>query len=494
MFKAKLLASSVLFFSSLVSADIFKADSQFTNQEYSAAYEGYLAASKLGNPHAHYQLANMYMKGLGVEQDMISAILYYALAAEYDFHNANAVLQSIYDSLPEETVSEVSKLIDGYIAQHGKVSINNAYFPVILEDKLSTKIMFGEDTVPQTKFYSEEVELQDYFDEFEDEEGNISLEINALTPPQPPILVIDHDIHWDGSVRHTEQLQKYGGTFDGTRELMDGIANYPLEVPTFDGKPVEFLSRAYMGAAVYDKFTLVRRYENAYEQILRQSNRLKTDPSLNAQYQYATALINFPWLKQDEGEAERILASLANLGHSPAMLEYGLLLYREQRELPAAIHWIAESAKYGLTRAEYRLGKLLQSSPWVFTDDSKALFWFELAAQDGHVQATLRAIEILLLSNNENIRNPITASSYLDSIAESQARNPEYFYLRAQLLRQAEEKDFKQIFDDFRQAILLGNQLNWDVSDWQALLDRMMQGNITIGDEGLCEDNDEQCG
>ncbi len=108
------------------------------------------------------------------------------------------------------------------------------------------------------------------------------------------------------------------------------------------------------------------------------------------------ALLNFPWLSQKEGEAEERLLALSIAGHPGAMYEYGMLLYREQRDIPVAIQWISQSSKYGLARAEYRLGKILTSSPWVEHDEEKALFWFESAMTKAHLPSAIRAIDIKL--------------------------------------------------------------------------------------------------
>lgn len=499
MLRAALLTTGLLATSLCHSVDIFKTDAHFTSKNYKLAYQGYVDATERGNPHAHYQLAQMYFKGLGVEKDLLNAILHYAYAAEYDFHNSQNVLNSILASLPAESQEKVSKVISQFITTQGKATIDAKYFPKVLEQYLSQQLTFGEGEELQTKFYADDYDIEDYLisetssADFDDEESTGDELLAIITPPKPPFLIVDHDIHTDGSVRHYREVQKLGGNFDGARDLLEGLTLFPLAPPSLDGQPVEFASRAYMGAAVHDKFTLVNDYEEIYRGVIMRVKKLKAENTLNARYEYASAMVNFPWLEENEGDAERIYLELANLGHSPAMFEYGLLLYRQQKDLDEAIRWIGEAAKYGLIRAEYRIGKILQSSPWVEQDEQKALYWFKSAAKKGVNMAKIRATDIMLTSSDPNLIDLPTAKSYLSELESSESQNPEYFYLLARSLMLEQKKDFKTIFEHLRKAISLGQLTNWDVGEWEDLLNTMMQGNITISSEGNCADDPSLC-
>ena len=100
--------------SSVFAADIFKADRLFTEKNYHQAKQEYLKAAKIGNPHAYYQLANMYYKGLGSEQDPLNALIYFSLAAEYNFHNSEEVLNTILKGISAESRDTVINTLNEY--------------------------------------------------------------------------------------------------------------------------------------------------------------------------------------------------------------------------------------------------------------------------------------------------------------------------------------------------------------------------------------------
>lgn len=495
MRKFILLYFSLIWASCCFAVDIFKTDKYFSDKQYELALQGYLDAAERGNPHAYYQLGNMYIKGLGVEQDVMNGIMYFALAAEYDFHTSSKILDKILSQLPPENVPAINNAIEAFIKQQDPDKIKQELFPIIIEKNLDIKLVFGDDEALQTQFYGDDVtnnlSLNDVF--ILDEDAQVEDLANLGVAPKKPLYIVDHDVHWDGSVRYYRQVQKMSGEIN-TADIINELTQYPLAIPKLDGRPVEFLSRAYLGAATYDKFSLLNENPDLYHKINRYIIKLKKDTSLNAQFEYATALINFPWVSREEGGAEKILLKLSKLGHSAAMFEYGLLLYRTQRDVEQGIHWIAESAKYGLTRAEYRLGKLLQSSPWVEYEPRKALYWFESAATKGSNEAKIRAVDIMLTSKDIDLIDIDKANTYLSELKGSQSSNPEYFYLLAQSMRLAQEKDFKGIFANLRKAISMGQLSNWDVSEWQDQLNTLMQGNVSITQEGSCAENPESCG
>jgi len=213
------------------------------------------------------------------------------------------------------------------------------------------------------------------------------------------------------------------------------------------------------------------------------SKKLKKSENINDQYQYVMALFNFPWLKQEEGEAIDKLKSLARRGHPGAMYEYGFKLYREQTDIPNAIMWLSQSSSYGLARAEFRLGKMLISSPWVVKDEAKALHWFESALKKDFPAAAIAAADLRLNAENESLHKVSKAIEYLDMAANSQKKNPEFYYLNAISHLKRENRNFVEVVKNLKKAINLGEQYSWDVSAWESLLDRLTVGQIRVTDD-----------
>ncbi|MFY8328140.1 tetratricopeptide repeat protein [Pseudoalteromonas sp. ZZD1] len=462
-------------------ADILKTDSYFTAKQYDLAKTGYMEAAKLGNPHAYYQLARMYTKGLGVEQDVINALIYYSLAAEYDYFDAQKVIDNTLVTLAPESKAAFIKVMNDYKSKLGKQAIDAKYFPIIQQDSLSKHITFDGSEKLKRAFYSE-----DFMEDSIANLNNLAIEEGGnedatyMPTPKEPYLILDIDIAEDGSIRNYYEVQNMGGP---ASRLINEFILFPQPKPSIDNQPTNFVHRVFLGAAVYSKSILIDKNEPMYAQILRTSKRLKQGTKLNERYQYAMALLNFPWLTSNPIEAEQKLLALAKLGHPSAMYEYGMLLYREQRNITEGIYWISQASKYGLIRAEFRLGMILNSSPWVQQDQSKALFWFSSAMNKGDVNAAIRAIDIKLTAHDKSLLNIESAVQDLKNIEHTHANNPEYYYLLALSFRDRETRDFSQFVSNMRIAINRGNSLNWNTSEWQELLDKSTVGTVYITDE-----------
>lgn len=478
MFRKLLLVISLFFPFSGFSADIFKADRLFTSGEYPQAKQEYLLAANIGNPHAYYQLAMMYSKGLGVTKDPLNALIYFSLASEYNFHNSKELVDKTLNATPEAERETLEQLLNNFKKTHGKNSINSEFFPIIEQTNLDKKITFEGLAEQENKWVGDQNEgndlVNDYLESIQ-EDDDLSL---IMSSPLKPVIILEHDVNADGSIRYYSEVQKIGAPLN----LVKNFILFPSKKPEFNGQPIEFINRTYIGAAAYSKFTFLREDPKLYEKILRLNQKLSQGTSIQDQYKYAMLLLNFPWLSQEDGEVDKRLLDLANKGHSLAMYEYGIKLYLEQKNIPQAIYWISQAGKYGLVRAEYRLGKLLQTSPWVVHDDKKALFWYELAMEKNHAPSTLRAIEIKLTSQDKSLHDLDKAISYLESIKDSESNNPEYYYLLALSHKDRKNRDFTQVVENLEIAIRKGSIANWDVSGWQDLLSRLTTGTVYIND------------
>lgn len=468
--------------------DIFLADKYFTEQKYALAKKEYLASAKVGNPHAYYQLGNMYHKGLGGEKDAVNAMLYFYLAAEQKFHNSEQIITNILESLPKENQHSILQVLEDYKKSHGIENIITQYFPVLETGDPIETIKFNGEATRKTVYHPQDIELDDYqpntfggdlsFDASSDEAfSDDSIELVRSTP-RTPFLIIDHDIASDGSIRYTSEVQKFGHY----QPLIEQFILFPIEVPMHGEQAVDFASRTYLGAAAFNKFALIRENEKMYEQVVRQTRKFRKGGTVNDQFNLAMLMLNFPWIEQENTEAEQILLRLSETGHSPAMYEYGFKLYREQRDLAQAIHWLSEASKYGLVRAEYRLAKILQTSPWVIKDEKKALFWFESAMSKGDIESHIAAVDILFNSKNKEVANYDKAVKYLLALTETANNDPRYNYLLALKYRTGANRNIKLAVENLETAILRGQMKNWDVSSWQDLLTRITTGNIFVTD------------
>lgn len=463
--------------------DVLKANTEFKRQNYTAALPLYEEGAKLGNAHAQYQLGVMYLKGLGIEPSTVSSMIYLSLAAEQRYYNAQSIIEQMRSSLDEQELS----LLDSAIKEQRVVHQNyqHQFLPELNQNNIDKRVTFdGENALTQKVYFEELVEFQNFDDElqnigggFDELDGSESLDV-AIVVNNPGFLVVENDVASDGSVRYIREIQKSGNT----KRFVDAYKLFPLGQPELGQKPTEFVHRAYMGAAIDDQFYLNNNLPRLYKETRRVLRAAKDNPTVESLYQYAMSMIIFPWMESEEDEAETLLKQLAEKGHPGAMYEYGLQLYMQQKDIPDAITWITQASKYGLSRAEYRLGKLFLTSPWIINDERKALFWFESAAEKGDGAAALHVAKIKLTTKNESLIDVSGAIQYLDTIASSQNVNPEYQYLLSISYRLRPQRDFKKSVELLEKAISMGMRTNWDTSEWQALLAKMLEGNISVID------------
>ena len=487
----KIVTSTFLtiYATSALSTDIFYADKQFTQHNYVKALSAYKKATEVGNPHAYYQLGRMYLQGLGTEANILDSIAFYSLAAEQDFHKAQMILDQIINELPVESHPKILLFIEEISQKYSYSIIRAKYFPVIKFSLLDDKIMFdGKDSL-QTVFHPEDIDLESLetsnsasfsFDDEDSDFGGVDDPFGTvLTQQTTPFLIIDHDIKKDGSIHNVNDVQKFGLHMN----LLNEFKLFPLAKPEFQNQPTEFPSRSYLGAASFSKFTMLRENERMYRTIVKKKQFFAKQNTLNDQFNLAMLLLNFPWLGQDEYDAESLLLTLAEQGHSPAMYEYGMKLYREQRKLDQAIEWISEASKYGLSRAEYRLGTILESSPWVENDEKKALFWYTSAFEKNNTSAGIRATRLLLNAAEPSLHNVDLAVEFLERLEETELNNPEFYFLKALVHRKDKYRDISLTVRYLRDAIFKAQIANWETNDWEELLNRITQGTIYVTDE-----------
>ncbi|RDV29116.1 sel1 repeat family protein [Alteromonas aestuariivivens] len=459
------------------SVNLLKANTEFKNQQYQQAFSLYEEGARVGSAHAYYQLGVMYSKGLAVQADTLTSLVYFALAAEQKYHNAETVVKNMLANLNEEELSDINQLLEEYVAEQHQ--IQQQYLPAINPKNLDYKVTFEGKTALEQKFHPETLDDEPFEDFYSGDDEEEDLDSNGLIiTEQPGFLVVENDVAADGSVRYISEVQKSGSV----RRYVDSYKLFPLEKPDLNGKPVEFVNRAYLGVAASDKFQLIEELPRLYGETRKIIRAAEQSESLEDQYQYAMAMIMFPWLEEQPNQARELLKQLAIQGHPSAMYEYGLQLYMAQEDIPEAVKWITEASKFGLARAEYRLGKLLLTSPWVIHDESKALFWFESAMQKSHEAAALHAAHIKLTAKNQQLRDVEGAIQYLSRVEATQGLNPEYYYLLALSYKDRPDRDYKLAFQNLEKAIFMAGQANWDTSEWEGLLAKLLQGNITVTD------------
>ena len=511
---------------SFLHANVLKGDQFFKEEQFDLAKAEYQLSAQVGSAHAYYQLGTIFLKGLGSNApDPFKALIYFSLAAEYEFSDAQDVVTKMLADLPKEKQEVAKGVISDYRKRFG-VSVTQAnYFPEINQDVLDNLVMFGDSAEPGqvelddnsfnvstdfindfyaennvgsggADFYSQDDFGQDDFTQedlsldsgFVDENGD-STDDQVLVAPvvtnntQPgeayfEIFILDVDIAPDGSLRDLDMLKD---TYRVPLQLAP-LKQMNVGSPNSGDEKTYMPYRHYNTRALLNRFSVQDRYPRFYALQRRLIKRQRDKTSADDKYKLAMNLIFYPWLESEEGEAEKLLKELAEAHHPRGQYEYGYLLYRQQKDIKQGIYWLEQASKYGVVDAEYRLARILKEGYWVKNDDEKALFWFDKAAQQGNVVAKRKIAEIQLLSKNENLVDIESGYAILNSITEEQEGNPEYQYLQAIAHAKKKERNFRQAVVHLRKAIDLGESFNWDVAKWKTQLAAWTTGRVSVTD------------
>ncbi|WNC72824.1 hypothetical protein RGQ13_02280 [Thalassotalea psychrophila] len=480
-------------------ATSLQADGLLYHKKYQAAFDIYMEAAKIGDAEAQYQLGVIHLKGLGQSINNFKAIIWFSLAAEHKHKNA----QQIYDQLLNDISAKDKALVLSSISQFqqrfGLASIKEKHFPKLITDHVNEVIRYGEQQLiyPQSSLSDITYSFSDistdtdaelgYNDDFGDDEFGdddfgddpaIASLGNKLQEASISSLVADFDIAQDGSLRHGEVKRAIGDE----RFAMYNLHTNPMPSPEFNQQPSHFIHRAYQGISTYDRKRVRQEFPYIYQMARLQVRRLKNSDQAGHQYKLALLYMYFPWLEAEDEQINKLLTLAAKGGQVNAQYELGLKLYREQTDIRQATYWLSKAASRGLMQAEYRLGQLLLSSPWIEKDENKALLWLEKSAQQNHIAAIKKAAELRLLAENKELHNFEQAMKLLAQI-EGEELQPDYLYLRAVAHKDSPtDRRLDLAVKNIRQAIALGNDYGWDVSGWKKDLANWTRTSVTITD------------
>jgi TPR repeat protein len=510
------LVMSVMVICSASATNAFKGDDFYQQENFKQALSAYMAAVDMGSPHVYYQLGTIYYKGLGTKPNYLSALLWFSLAAEYEFSDAEKVFNLLIKNIDEKTKANIHTLINDFKKKYGKQQIQDKYLPELITANLNKKVTFGGKGTLNTQ--SDEADKlfgiqstaslpeidtdDDYdngfnnyfgspFDGFNDDENEISNDefgdiqgasIQKRNPLDLPYLaVIDYEIAADGSIRSiTKEYAK--GRAGNIKTALYDFSLYTRSKPTFSGERVNFIHREYLGLAKWGLGRIRAKHKDLYDWVRRENKKLSKQNTNQSHFKQAMLLTYYPWFPQEKGFAVSLLKKVAEQGYVYAQYEYGLYLYRKQKDPAKAIEFLSLASQFGLSKAQYALARILQNSPWVVADERKALYWYENSAKGAHPYALLRAAELKLLASDESLRDQTAAIDILKNIEQTQRDNPEYSYLVAISHLKGEHRDFPKVVRYLRKAISRGHTLNWDVSKWEEQLARWTTGTVTIHD------------
>lgn len=479
-----------------VFADIDAANALFGSGKFTQAADRYYEYAELGNPTAFYQLGDIYHRGLIGEKDSLQATIWFGLAAEQSYGDADKRMVASFKLLNASDQKLALETLQSMKRTFGYAAIMMKYFPQIKSNIRNDELLFvtsGGSVVEKLNsgFYAqssdfefEEVGVTDGFGASLEDDNFANLFEEGITEnisdqqlfQRPYFIVADGELYPDGSARDFQHVLVMGDYRRGFTQLGWKAA----ETAQYKGQATNFVKRYYAGIASYDIWEMRERYEGLYNKVRRTFRKIEDSEDPTSQYLYAAGLLTFPFLPRDEGEVERRLSFAAKANVPEAQYQYALSLYMD-KQIEDAILWMSKAAQNGVAMAQYKLGRWLEVSPFIQTDVTKAAFWYEKASAQNYVLAS-RHLARLKLTHNAPLSDVSGALTLLDAIKSEQFENPAYIYLTALANDKKPDRDRGAAVRALEQAISKAETRNWDVSNWRAQLNKWMKGNITVTD------------
>ena len=487
----------VLSFSSFAST-LKQADNYFEKQKYDLALNEYLRAAATDEGKAFYQLGVMHYKGFGVEKDPVKALVWFSLAANFNYGDAKDVVENLFKHANETDKAILNQQVNIVKNKLKKNVLYLDYMPEINVLTLNLKVRFGDDDELDPaellkesesfgiSMFGVDLNASASISSSGSESGGLAgTDQNAgilnVESASSYYLIAEYDIAPDGSIRNVIAKDSTGNQ-ESDHALYD-LRRSNIENPTLLEKQTHFAGISYRGIASFNKYRMKHRYAYLYKTVRRQRTALQESDDFVDKYKYAMLLQTFPWLANNKAQAMAALKEAAEYGYPLAEYQYGLKLYQQQTDPKQAVFWIGQAAKDGVKQAQYRLGDLLKNSPWVIQDEKKAIFWFDEAARQGHIIAKQKAAAIKILTDDKQLKDIAGGALNLAAIHQQQNADPQYQYLQAMANAKMENRQLAKAVKHLRRAISYGKSLNWDVTAWRAQLkDWTSGGSVTIQD------------
>lgn len=435
----KALFAICLFAGNAIAVDIYQADKLFDDEQYSLAFSHYNESAAIGNPHAHFRLGIMYHNGLAPERNSLRAMYHLHMASEYGHEGAKKHLQTLLSYFDNEQRIKIESLLFDFSKQHSDEKLISQYYPVLDTDAVK------------------EIEPKALFNSFIRKKGGVTLKLR------------DCEIEKDGSWRNFITLLSFtreGKTspFSYRNRLLKPHPNHRLSNCNY-GKPLGHRDLPQELERMRD-YAMIRRHRD----------------SVKDQFELSMVLALNPTLERSENEGMRLMEHAADKHYPMAAYMIGRHYFYPGHDLEKGLRYLSLAAQYNYPTAEYRLGRILTDHPYVIKDEKKALFWFESAASKKVVPAMIKAAELRLLANDPSLLNIEKALNWLDKVPFTEKTNPEYQFLLALTYKNNESPNWRQFFRHLEKAIHNGRMAGWDVSDWQILYDKYINGNISVID------------
>ncbi|WP_370980375.1 hypothetical protein [Agaribacterium sp. ZY112] len=443
--KLKFLLISIVCFgasASIVQADMIKANEAIADGDFKDAKEYLLDSAVLGSAEAQFKLGLLFAQGQSGVVDMTQAASWLALAAEQNYSGASALVQEILaGSSHEESVAILNSFTE-LESKYSAKALTQSLYP----EKSSSGSVIGQnakrlsdgnlsyDAIGHNINRSMGIEQANRRTGGLFSENARAAAINTQEAPSGKVIVV-YDITENGFTSDPDIVFSYPGTTFDRAVLDSAVLSKYLPAQDIEGKPIRQngFTRSIIFGLQYS-MQLDKQYPQTYDKFRLVRLRAKKGDPAN-EYAYSAMLRAYGNIlaPKDEDDFMPYLQSAAKAGVYNAQYDLAMYELYIERNVQEGLKWLKLAASSGLTKAEYRMGKLLLNPPngVLETSTDKAKFWFERAAKKHHVAAVEKYASLVI--DSEDKKKLKDLRSMFKEIKGEESRSAESYYLNAQV-------------------------------------------------------------
>lgn len=434
-------------------ADLYTAQDAYNKGDYQQAFEAYRNLAELGQPTAQFDLAVMYARGLGGEQNELKAYAWASIAADNGDSNGRALAAKLRPDL----APDFEKSVEALRAQFG---------PKALDERLLPKIQSSE--------AAEALERES------------CRSVHPSTPEFPPaawekgvqgVVYAEYTVVPDGNARNMRIVYAQPqGVFDAA--VRDALLHSRFPVPGNDSKPIH--------CTMYYDFVKAAAFASAHPTLSGFVQRTHVEALTgrpSSQLLYGLLLSGLPELRRPRSEALYWFLKAAQAGSSIAQYQVGYSLLTGwgcERDENKGLEWMHHAADQDQPNAQVALAEhLLRGTP----DDEKvkqAKTWLERAAATGSRDGKVHLAALLAASPDASVRDPSRARALSEEAFANLEDDPTGFEIRA--AAEANAGNFGPAADTQQKAIERASHLGWNLAPLKERLARYQSQQSWDGD------------
>ncbi len=365
-------------------------------QNFISAFLWYKKAADQGNVDAQYSIGNMYLLGEGIEQNNEEAARWYTLASEQGHVAAKSNLsnlQKLDELARRETPVEID-VAEEATATEAEVLVEAAE-PIVTKSNITEQIELSTDSTIQ------------------DEVTDTKQIVEKYVPETDPTLLTTEP---NSTQEVEENTESSGGFFSAIGNFFSGNKKQAeTEIAEEETQEEEIIiAKVDESAPVIEEAELVQKAENDLSQYSVAAGR--------------RALVN-----GDFDAAVKQFKPLAEAGDSEAQSHLGSLYYvgkGVEKSIDDSFSWYKKAADQGNVDAQYSIGNMYLLGESVEQNNQEAAKWYTLASEQGHVAATnnLNNLQKLDSLNRENkLEQQAVAKQVIDEDNSTEATTVKSF-------------------------------------------------------------------